>query len=134
INLPAGGGAYSVDTSGGQTRLRRGSTVLFATPLNSIKSLTVIGSADNEAFDVSPAPAGGPVIKIDGGPLLVGPQPLPIGDVGGDTLNLDMSAAVGPVVVATIAGTATSASHQPVSFVGIEDINLIDSSALTDVQ
>jgi fibronectin-binding autotransporter adhesin len=54
------------------------------------------------------------------------PNGVPMGDTVGDVLNLDMTGATGPVVVATVSGTVVSGSTQPLSFQEIEDINLND--------
>lgn len=47
IILPAGGGNYSLETTGGQLRLQNGVTILFATPTNTISSLDIAGGASD---------------------------------------------------------------------------------------
>ena len=82
-------------------------------------------------------------INIDGGRPTAIPNP-PVGDQPGDELNLDVSAMLPPVIVATLGANtslpgvaqsiATPPSHRPVTFIEIEDINLVDELILTEVQ
>ncbi|MCI0361063.1 MAG: hypothetical protein L0211_21500, partial [Planctomycetaceae bacterium] len=82
------------------------------------------------------------LINIDGGrPTAAFP---PVGNQIGDELNLDVSAMLPPVIVATLGGLpsqpgtaqsiAAPPSHRPVNFVEIESINLVDEGILTDVE
>ena len=83
------------------------------------------------------------LINIDGGRPTAAPNP-PVGDQIGDVLNLDTTALLPPVIVATLGGTpsqpgvaqsiAAPPSHRPVNFIEIEDINLVDRGILTDVR
>jgi Ca2+-binding RTX toxin-like protein len=67
---------------------------------------------------------------VGGTPNFVG---VPTGDVAGDKLILDMSDTTGPVIVSTVSGLASSVSHRPLTFAEIEDIDLIDDGAPTNV-
>jgi Ca2+-binding RTX toxin-like protein len=96
--------------------------ILYAT-INTLNIQTLDG---NDIIDAVPAGLGGPVINIDGGLPPPVPNPTPSGDVVGDTLNLNMTTATGPVIVTTLPGLATSASTQPLNFTQIEDLNLTD--------
>ncbi len=61
----------------------------------------------------------------------------PLGDVAGDVLNLDISALPNttPVIVSTFGpGTVAATGIQPLTWVEIEDINLVDQGKLTNVQ
>jgi Ca2+-binding RTX toxin-like protein len=74
-------------------------------------------------------------IAIDGGR----PTGLaaPLGDAAGDVLNVDISALPNttPVVVSTFApGRVVAGGIQPLTWVEIEDINLVDQGKLTNVQ
>lgn len=119
-----------------------------ATPTNTPAGLTNInlyGDAGNDTFGdaankIVPAYslATGANIFIDGGtpdvPLF---NPLSKnsidGDKAGDRLYLDMSSTTGPVIVDTVTGIADSASHRRLVYNGIEDIDLYDTGALTNV-
>jgi VCBS repeat-containing protein len=80
-------------------------------------------------------PSASTAIAIDGGqPTGLVP---PMGDVIGDTLNVDISALpnTSPVVVSTFSpGTIVSGGIQPLTWTQIEDINLVDQGRLTNVQ
>jgi hypothetical protein len=97
-------------------------SILYAT----ITTLNIQTLDGNDTIDAVPAGLGGPTININGGLPPNVPNPLPMGDTAGDTLNLDMTGATGPVIVSTVSGTATSASTKPLNFTQIEDINLTD--------
>jgi Ca2+-binding RTX toxin-like protein len=134
VSGPADPGGRNIRITGSQVA---GLFGLGANPdisFQNIESLQVTGTPGNDMFDVHAAPAGGAIIRIDGGLPPAIPNSLPLGDTVGDKLTLDMSATTGPVIVCTINGTATSASHQPVNFTQIEDLDLIDGNALTNVQ
>jgi Ca2+-binding RTX toxin-like protein len=83
------------------------------------------------------------IINIDGGtPTAVNTGPI---NVPGDRLNLDMStggvpntpvaaSATQPVLVDTVGGTASSATHATIKFGEIEWVDLLDVDGQTDVQ
>ena len=80
-------------------------------------------------------PSASTTIAIDGG------QPTglaaPLGDVVGDTHNLDISALPNttPVVVSTFGpGTVVATGIAPITWTQIENINLVDQGKLTNVQ
>lgn len=82
------------------------------------------------------------VIHIDGGP----PSPVaPAGNIAGDRLNLDMAVggtplspvianATTPVIVDTVNGYASSASHQNILFGDLEWFDVIDKHGQTNVE
>jgi hypothetical protein len=75
------------------------------------------------------------VIHIDGGT----PTPVaPAGNIPGDRLNLDMSqvsaSQVKPVLVDTVGGIASSASHQNILFGDIEWVDLVDLDGQTNTE
>jgi hypothetical protein len=93
---------------------------------STINTLNIQTLDGNDTINAISAGLGGPVINIDGGLPPASPSPTPTGDIAGDTLNLDMTAATGPVIVSTVPGFATSASTKQLNFVQIEDLNLTD--------
>lgn len=99
-----------------------------------VSNLTVNTKDGHDVINATPASTGGTLIKLIGGT----PNPTsnlnPMGNVAGDALNLNMSAATGPVVVATASGHVFSLSTQPLTFQEIEAINLTDGSLLSNVQ
>jgi fibronectin-binding autotransporter adhesin len=109
----------------------------------------VSSQGDTFGVDQKIRPSKTVVINIDGGaPTLVNTAP---GNFLGDRLNLDMSfggamsapgapatqvmaSATVPVMVDTIAGTATSASHAAIKFGDIEWVDVVDLDGQTNVQ
>jgi fibronectin-binding autotransporter adhesin len=80
-------------------------------------------------------PSVSTLIAIDGG-LPTG-LAAPLGDALGDVLNVDVSALPNttPVIVSTFSpGTLSTTGIQPLNWVEIEDINLVDQAKLTNVQ
>ncbi|WP_425619316.1 autotransporter-associated beta strand repeat-containing protein [Anatilimnocola sp. NA78] len=74
-------------------------------------------------------------ITINGG-IPTNPLPAPVGDIIGDTLNLDITSIpnTAPVVVAAGSSGVLNSAGQPVSWSEIEDLNLVDQGKLTNVQ
>ena len=54
VSLPPGGGGYEVRVSGTNIQVLRGTTVLFATPQNTISSLTIQGTTTPRDGDSEP--------------------------------------------------------------------------------
>ena len=80
-------------------------------------------------------PSASMSITIDGGrPTGLA---LPVGDVIGDVLNLDIGGLPNstPVIVSTASpGTVVAAGIQPLTWTEIEDLNLVDQQKLTNMQ
>ncbi|WP_425614988.1 autotransporter-associated beta strand repeat-containing protein [Anatilimnocola sp. NA78] len=74
-------------------------------------------------------------ITINGG-IPTNPLPAPVGDIIGDTLNLDITSIpnTAPVVVAAGSSGVLNSAGQPVAWSEIEDLNLVDQGKLTNVQ
>ncbi|MCO6458330.1 MAG: Ig-like domain-containing protein [Pirellulaceae bacterium] len=85
--------------------------------------LYVLGLDGEDRFFV--APSGSLPLHVDGG------QPA-TGAVPGDTLALDMSSAVAPVVVDTLAGLALAENTAAVQFANIETYHVCDVSGPID--
>jgi Ca2+-binding RTX toxin-like protein len=74
-------------------------------------------------------------ITINGG-IPTNPLPAPVGDILGDTLNLDITSLpnMAPVVVSAGSSGVLNSAGQPVAWSEIEDLNLVDQGQLTNVQ
>jgi len=142
IQLPAGGGNYTLETSGGQLRLQRGATILFATPANTINSLDIAGGA-------------GDVIDVTGNVTLPGTVgltsqqinfPAAASVIAAATVNLDapggaivdsspLSASVSATSLTLAAGSGitlgTSVGSLTASVTGAGAINITEAGALT---
>ncbi|MCO6459577.1 MAG: choice-of-anchor D domain-containing protein [Pirellulaceae bacterium] len=131
--LTTGSAAYGLDdaeldliTTGGQRRVNGDSgTDLFNVNYggSDTQPIYVLGMAGDDEFFVAPATTM--PINLDGG--LPSAPAMP-----GDTLHLDMSGTVAPVIVDTIGGYAISASTAVVSFVEMETLDLCDDSGDID--
>ncbi|WP_425616203.1 calcium-binding protein [Anatilimnocola sp. NA78] len=96
--------------------------------------------AMNVGLVVSPTtqlirPSTTTAITINGG-IPTNPLPAPVGDIIGDTLNLDITSIpnTAPVVVAAGSSGVLNSAGQPVAWSEIEDLNLVDQGKLTNVQ
>ncbi|MCO6456925.1 MAG: autotransporter-associated beta strand repeat-containing protein [Pirellulaceae bacterium] len=131
--LTTGSAAYGLDdaeldliTTGGQRRVNGDSgTDLFNVNYggSDTQPIYVLGLAGEDEFFVAPATTM--PINLDGGSPSAPAMP-------GDTLHLDMSGTVAPVIVDTIGGYAISASTAVVSFAEMETLDLCDDSGEID--
>ncbi|WP_425614644.1 autotransporter-associated beta strand repeat-containing protein [Anatilimnocola sp. NA78] len=141
---------FTSDQIGGTAPLPSG------TP-SGVTSVSLFGDADLDTFGETPAglvgtgamnvglvvapttqlirPSMSTAITINGG-IPTNPLPAPVGDIIGDTLNLDITSIpnTAPVVVAAGSSGVLNSAGQPVSWSEIEDLNLVDQGKLTNVQ
>ncbi|WP_425616767.1 autotransporter-associated beta strand repeat-containing protein [Anatilimnocola sp. NA78] len=141
---------FTSDQIGGTSPLPTG------TP-SGVTSVSLFGDAGLDTFGETPAglvgtgamnvglvvapttqlirPSMSTAITINGG-IPTNPLPAPVGDIIGDTLNLDITSIpnTAPVVVAAGSSGVLNSAGQPVAWSEIEDLNLVDQGKLTNVQ
>lgn len=127
----------------GNTDSGEGNTLFLQAPLIAPGGTTASGDTDADRFEVEPQTAT--TLLILGG-LPAGPAADPQsqnaigGDAAGDKLVLDMTTTgdhqtvAGPVVIDTVGGQAIAQNSLPVTYRGIEDLDLLDGGTLTTAQ
>ena len=119
-----------------------GNTLFLQAPLIAPGGTTATGNAEADRFEIEPQT--GSALLIQGSlPAASSPsaeQNATSGDAAGDTLVLDMTTAgdaqavLGPVIVDSVGGRVTAQNTQPITYRGIEDLDLLDGGTLTTAQ
>ncbi|HUE75032.1 MAG TPA: calcium-binding protein [Pirellulaceae bacterium] len=119
-----------------------GNTLFLQAALFAPGGATAAGNVDADRFEIEPQT--GSTLLILGGSAAGGSasvdQNANSGNAAGDKLVLDMTTAgdgqtvLGPVVVDSVGGRATAQNTLPITYRGIQDLDLYDGGALTTAQ
>ncbi len=120
-----------------------GNTLFLQAAISAPGGTTAMGNADADRFEIEPQSAS-TLLILGNLPSSSPANPLTQnannGDAAGDKLVLDMTTAGGgqvvnrPVVVDTVGGRATFANTLPITYRGIEDLDLHDGGTLTTAE